>query len=118
MLDGEPVISTSSYSAVVIMVINTLMVMVVVTPVNIGTFQLACVFALSLFSIERPTALSFSIVLHAFNYIPLAVFAAGGFEFQKAISGTGREGGCRHRAGKCSDRYPGAEIDSIYFIYK
>ena len=58
------------WGAVVIMVINTLMVMVVVTPVNIGTFQLACVFALSLFSIERPTALSFSIVLHAFNYIP------------------------------------------------
>lgn len=58
------------WGAVVIMVINTVMVMVVVTPVNIGTFQLACVFALSLFKIDRQTALSFSIVLHAFNYIP------------------------------------------------
>jgi uncharacterized protein (TIRG00374 family) len=58
------------WGAVVIMVINTIMVMVVVTPVNIGTFQLACVFALSLFKIDKQTALSFSIVLHAFNYIP------------------------------------------------
>lgn len=58
------------WGAVVIMVINTLMVMVVVTPINIGTFQLACIFALSLFNIEKQTALSYSIVLHAFNYIP------------------------------------------------
>jgi uncharacterized protein (TIRG00374 family) len=58
------------WGAVVIMVINTVMVMVVVTPVNIGTFQLACVFALSLFKIDKQTALSFSIVLHAFNYLP------------------------------------------------
>jgi uncharacterized protein (TIRG00374 family) len=58
------------WGAVVIMVINTVMVMVVVTPVNIGTFQLACIFALSLFKIDKQTALSFSIVLHAFNYLP------------------------------------------------
>ncbi len=58
------------WGAVVIMVINTVMVMVVVTPVNVGTFQLACVFALSLFDINKQTALSFSIVLHAFNYFP------------------------------------------------
>ena len=61
------------WGAVVIMVINTVMVMVVVTPVNIGTFQLACVFALSLFKIDKQTALSFSIVLHFFNYIPPVV---------------------------------------------
>jgi len=58
------------WGAVVIMVINTMMVLIVVTPVNIGTFQLACVFALSLFGIDKHTALSYSIVLHAFNYIP------------------------------------------------
>jgi uncharacterized protein (TIRG00374 family) len=58
------------WGAVVIMVINTVMVMIVITPVNIGTFQLACVFALSLFGIDKQTALSFSIVLHAFNYLP------------------------------------------------
>lgn len=63
-------IKVDLWGAVVIMVINTVMVMVVVTPVNIGTFQLACVFALSLFKIDKQTALSFSIVLHAFNYIP------------------------------------------------
>jgi len=58
------------WGAVVIMVICTVMVMVVVTPINIGTFQLACVFALSLFKVDKQTALSFSIVLHFFNYIP------------------------------------------------
>jgi uncharacterized protein (TIRG00374 family) len=58
------------WGAVVVMVINTIMVLIVVTPVNIGTFQLACVFALSLFGIDRHMALSYSLVLHAFNYIP------------------------------------------------
>jgi len=66
-------INIDLWGAVVIMVINTVMVMVVVTPVNIGTFQLACVFALSLFKIDKQTALSFSIVLHFFNYIPPVV---------------------------------------------
>jgi len=58
------------WGAVVIMVINTVMVLIVVTPINIGTFQLACVFTLSLFGIDKHTALSYSLVLHAFNYIP------------------------------------------------
>lgn len=58
------------WGAVVIMAINTMMVLIVVTPVNIGTFQLACVFAMSFFGIDKHTALSYSIVLHAFNYIP------------------------------------------------
>lgn len=58
------------WGAVIIMIINTVLVTIVVTPVNIGTFQLACVFALSLFHIDRQTALSFSIILHTFNYLP------------------------------------------------
>ena len=73
------------WGAVVIMVINTVMVMVVVTPVNIGTFQLACVFALSLFGIDKQTALSFSIVLHAFNYIP-PVFLGWMFSLKEGLS--------------------------------
>lgn len=70
LLIGAFGLSIDLWGAVVIMIINTLMVLIVVTPVNIGTFQLACVFALSLFGIDKHTALSFSIVLHAFNYIP------------------------------------------------
>lgn len=58
------------WGAVIIMIINTVLVTIVVTPVNIGTFQLACVFALSLFQVDRQTALSFSIILHTFNYLP------------------------------------------------
>lgn len=58
------------WGAVVIMVINTVTVMIVLFPGNIGTFQLACVFALSLFGIDKQTILSFSIVLHVFNYLP------------------------------------------------
>jgi len=73
------------WGAVVIMVINTVLVTIVITPVNIGTFQLACIFALSLFGIDKNTALSFAIVLHAFNYLPpratwLAVFGQGRLE--------------------------------------
>jgi uncharacterized protein (TIRG00374 family) len=73
------------WGAVVIMVINTVMVMVVVTPINFGTFQLACVFALSLFDIDKQTALSFSIVLHAFNYLP-PVLLGWFFSFHEGLS--------------------------------
>jgi len=73
------------WGAVVIMVINTMMVLIVVTPVNIGTFQLACVFALSLFGIDKHTALSYSIVLHAFNYIP-AVALGWAFSVKEGLS--------------------------------
>lgn len=73
------------WGAVIIMVINTVMVMVVVTPVNFGTFQLACVFALSLFDIDKQTALSFSIVLHAFNYFP-PVLLGWFFSFHEGLS--------------------------------
>ncbi|MCD6161873.1 MAG: flippase-like domain-containing protein [candidate division Zixibacteria bacterium] len=70
LLIGAFSLNIDLWGAVIIMIINTIMVLIVVTPVNIGTFQLACVFALSLFGIDKHTALSFSIVLHAFNYIP------------------------------------------------
>ncbi len=58
------------WGSVVVMVINTVLVTIVIFPVNIGMFQFACVIALGLFGIEKQTALSFSIVLHFFNYLP------------------------------------------------
>ena len=79
------------WGAVVIMVINTVMVMIVVTPVNIGTFQLACVFALTMFKVDKQTALSFSILLHFFNYLPPLILGwyfsfREGLSFKKLLS--------------------------------
>jgi uncharacterized protein (TIRG00374 family) len=73
------------WGAMVIMVINTVMVMIVVTPVNIGTFQLACVFALSMFDVDKQTALSFSILLHFFNYLP-PLLLGWYFSFHEGLS--------------------------------
>ncbi len=86
------------WGAVIIMIINTVLVTIVVTPVNIGTFQLACVFALSLFHVGRQTALSFSIILHTFNYLPPLLLGwffsiREGLSFKKLISERDREDG-------------------------
>jgi uncharacterized protein (TIRG00374 family) len=75
----------SLWGAMVIMIINTVMVMIVVTPVNIGTFQLACVFALSLFDVDKQTALSFSLLLHTFNYLP-PLLLGWYFSFREGMS--------------------------------
>jgi glycosyltransferase 2 family protein len=73
------------WGAMVVMIINTVMVMIVITPVNIGTFQLACVFALSLFDVDKQTAFSFSLLLHTFNYLP-PLLLGWYFSFREGLS--------------------------------
>lgn len=70
-------LSLPPYAAVLIMVVNTVAIMVPVTPGNIGVFQLATIFSLTLLGISKEEALSFGLVLHFFDLLP--ALALGGY---------------------------------------
>lgn len=52
------------WAALVVLIVNTLAIMIPVTPGNIGTFQFACIVGLGFFGISKDQALGFSILLH------------------------------------------------------
>lgn len=62
--------SLPPYAAVLVMVVNTVAIMVPVTPGNVGIFQLATIFSLTLLGVSKEEALSFGIVLHFFDLLP------------------------------------------------
>lgn len=59
-------------AALVLMVINTLLLVIPVTPGNLGTYQVATVLGLSLFGVGKTDAVSYGIVLQATTYVPIA----------------------------------------------
>lgn len=77
--------SLPPYAAVLVMIVNTVAVMVPVTPGNVGVFQLATLFSLSLFGVSKEEALSFGIVLHFFDILP-AVVLGGYFMVREHVS--------------------------------
>ncbi len=68
--------SLSPYAAVLVMIINTVAIMIPITPGNIGIFQLATLFSLGLFGISKEEALLFGIVLHFFDILPAVVLGS------------------------------------------
>lgn len=77
--------SIPMWGALVVMVINSLLVMVVITPGNLGTFNLACLFGLSLFGIGKTEAMSFSILLYAVTFLPIIVLGVA-FVLKEGLS--------------------------------
>lgn len=59
-------------AALVLMVMNTLLLVIPVTPGNVGTYQVATVLSLSLFGVRKTDAVSYGIVLQAANFVPIA----------------------------------------------
>lgn len=59
-------------AALVLMVVNTLLMVIPVTPGNVGTYQVATVLGLSLFGVPKTLAVSYGIVLQATTYLPIA----------------------------------------------
>lgn len=59
------------WAALVILIVNTLAIMIPLTPGNIGTFQFACIIGLGFFGIPKDEALGFSIFLHLFEVGPV-----------------------------------------------
>jgi glycosyltransferase 2 family protein len=67
-------------SACAVMIINTLALMIPITPGNAGTFELAVTASLTAFSINRADAVLFAISLHLLDLLP--VFVLGSFFVQ------------------------------------
>jgi hypothetical protein len=61
------------WTAMVILIVNTLAIMIPVTPGNIGTFQFACIVGLAFFGVSRDRALGFSILLHLTEVAPVFI---------------------------------------------
>jgi len=64
------------WGAMVILIVNTIVIMVPVSPGNIGTFQIACIVGLSFFGISKDQALGFSILLHIAEVGPVFVLGS------------------------------------------
>lgn len=61
------------YAAFILLVVISFGVMLPSSPGFVGTFQYSCVVSLALFRIPKEEALSFSVILHASNFIPVTV---------------------------------------------
>lgn len=61
------------YASFILLILVILGVSLPSSPGFIGTFQLACVIALSFFKIDKSTAFSFSIILWLCNYVPVTL---------------------------------------------
>jgi glycosyltransferase 2 family protein len=73
------------WGAVVITTIITIMMIIVLSPVNIGTFQAATRAALLPFGIIKSEALAFSFLLHIAVYIPPIILGAF-FSFKEGLT--------------------------------
>jgi len=67
-------------TAMIIMVINTLALMIPITPGNAGTFEIAVVAPLVAFGIAKSDAVLFALALHIADFVPIFVM---GFMFLK-----------------------------------
>lgn len=59
-------------AALVLMILNTLLLVIPVTPGNVGTYQVATVLGLSVFGVAKTDAVSYGIVLQATTFVPIA----------------------------------------------
>lgn len=64
------------WSAVLVVVINTLFVMIPLAPGNIGTLHFATTLALGILGVNREISFSVAIILHAINILPTYILGA------------------------------------------
>ena len=70
-------------AAAVVMLINTLALMVPITPGNAGTFEVAVSTSLAAFSVPKSDAVMFALALHLLDILPLWVMGAGFLRLKK-----------------------------------
>ena len=88
-------------AAAIVMLINTLALMVPITPGNAGTFEVAVSTSLAAFSVGRSDAVMFAIALHLLDIVPLWIMGAG---FLKSKKVTIREIQAEHDEDNVLDR--------------
>jgi hypothetical protein len=64
-----------AWAGVVVVIVNSFLLLVPISPGNLGSFQIAVIWALSLFGVGHAESAAFSIVLHFMDVAP--VFAIG-----------------------------------------
>jgi uncharacterized protein (TIRG00374 family) len=64
------------WAAVVVIIVNYLALMIPITPGNVGSFQLAVVASLNIFSIHKTEAVLFSVMLYVADMIPMVIMSA------------------------------------------
>ncbi|MCP4632026.1 MAG: flippase-like domain-containing protein [candidate division Zixibacteria bacterium] len=79
------------WAAYLLVAVNSIAILIVVTPGNVGTFNLACALGLSLFGVDKTEAISFSVLLYVVNFLPI-VFAGLLFTFREGVSLSGLKG--------------------------
>ncbi len=70
-------------AAVAVMIVNTIALMVPITPGNAGTFEVAVSTALAAFSIPRGDAVLYAVALHLIDLLPIAVMGAIFLHYEK-----------------------------------
>ncbi|MEW5993501.1 MAG: lysylphosphatidylglycerol synthase transmembrane domain-containing protein [Candidatus Zixiibacteriota bacterium] len=70
-------------SAAAVMIINTLAIMIPITPGNAGTFEVAVSTSLLAFSIRRSDAVLFALALHILDLLPVYVLGSIFLHFEK-----------------------------------
>jgi uncharacterized protein (TIRG00374 family) len=75
----------SVWGAVIVTTVVTLMMTIVLSPANIGTFQAATLTALRPFDIEKSAALAFSFLLQIAVYLPPIILGAI-FSFKEGLT--------------------------------
>ena len=83
------------------MIINTLAVMVPITPGNVGTFEVAVSTSLVAFSIGRSDAVLFALALHLLDLLPVYLL---GFFFIRYEKVSLKDFKSRHKDEKILDR--------------
>jgi uncharacterized protein (TIRG00374 family) len=70
-------------AAAALMIINTIVLMIPITPGNAGTFEVAVSASLAAFSVARTDAVLFALALHLLDLLPIAVIGSFFFHFEK-----------------------------------
>ena len=70
-------------TAAVVMIINTIILMVPITPGNSGTFELAVSLSLAAFSVGRTDAVMFALALHLLDLLPIFTLGMAFFWHEK-----------------------------------
>jgi len=71
-------------AAASVMIINTLALMIPVTPGNAGTFEVAVSTSLAAFSVARSDAVLFAVALHLLDLLPMVTLGIGFVRSEKA----------------------------------
>lgn len=70
-------------AATIVMIINTLALLVPITPGNAGTFELAVSTSLAAFAVGRSDAVLFAVALHILDFLPVLVFGMSFLRMEK-----------------------------------